>query len=115
MNNDEFIFAMNLYDFYERREQALGFTEPSPFLQSMQSAIVLEASKTFVSAAQRMDEAQKLHELIQKNSEKIAKLSKRIESSKSEKRIRTWYTVVLKLYEEADEAQKKLEAMSDGE
>jgi hypothetical protein len=111
---NEFMFTYNLYEFHLRREQALGFSQPSDFLHSLASALLFEASTRYAKAAVRLTEAEELYQTITKNKRKVDRLAKRIEKSNSKARINTWYSIALRLREETLEASRRLEVLDRG-
>ena len=111
---NEFMFTYNLYEFHLRREQALGFAQPSDFLHSLASALVFEASTRYAKAAIRLTESEELYQTIARNRKKVDRLAKRIDKSNSKQRINTWYSIALRLREETLEASKRLEVLERG-
>ena len=111
---NEFMFTYNLYEFHLRREQALGFSQPSDFLHSLASALLFEASTRYAKAAVRLTEAEELYQTITRNKKKVDRLARRIEKSNSKSRINTWYSIALRLREETLVASARLEALNDG-
>ena len=111
---NEFMFTYNLYEFHLRREQALGFAQPSDFLHSLASSLVFEASTRYAKAAVRLTEAEELYQTIARNKRKVDRLAKKVEKSNSKSRINTWYSIALRLREETLEASARLEVLNDG-
>ena len=103
----------NLYEFHLRRERALGYVEPSDLLLSIRSAIVCVAASRFLKTSLETDEGEKLYTLVMTNKKKIDRLTKRIKKSRSKKRIRTWYAIIVKLYDELEETNEKLEKLAN--
>lgn len=104
----------SLFDYHQRREEALGYVSASNLLLSLASAIILYANLSFIEANQRTEKAAELLKIIVGNQKKITRLSKKIESSKSINRQRTWYRVVLRLYEEVLNAEYEMKEMNHG-
>ena len=98
----------NLYEFHLRRERALGYVEASDFLLSIRSAITCVAASRFLAVSLKTIDDEELYTLVMANKKKIDRLTKRIRKSRSKKRIRTWYAIIVKLYDELEEANEKL-------
>ena len=103
----------NLYEFHLRRERALGYVEPSDFLLSIRSVIVLVPASRFLETSLKVVEGEKLYTLVMANKKKIDRLTRRIRKSRSKKRIRTWYAIIVKLYDQLEEANEKLEKLAN--
>jgi hypothetical protein len=114
MLTGDVMFLYSLYEYHLRREKALGFAEPSNLLMSIRAALVLIAASRFAKSAIELEEGEKLYSLVAANQKKILRLAKRIRKSRNKKHIRTWYAIILRLYDELEEANKKLGEMADG-
>ena len=114
MEEIDLYFLHNLYEFHLRRERALSYIEPSNLLLSLRSSIVLLAATRFLDSSIKMDEGEKLFSLIMSNKKKIDRLIRRIRKSRSKKGIRTWYAIIVRLYDELEDANKKLEDLANG-
>ena len=106
-------FLHNLYEFHWRRERAIGYVEPSNLLMSLRSSIVLMAATRFLESSMNMEEGEKLYSLVMNNKKKIDRLSRRIRKTRSKKRARTWYAIVVRLYDELEEANRKLKGLEN--
>ena len=114
MEEIDLYFLHNLYEFHLRRERALSYVEPSNLLLSIRSSIVLLAATRYLETSMKMDDGEKLFSLVMNNKKKIDRLTKRIRKSRSKKRIRTWYAIIVRLYDELEEANRKLEDLANG-
>lgn len=106
-------FLHNLYEFHLRRERAIGYVEPSNLLMSLRSSIVLMAATGFLESTMKLEEGGELFELVMSNKKKIDRLSRRIRKTRSKKRARTWYAIVVRLYDELEEANRKLKDLEN--
>ncbi len=111
---EDHFFLHSLFDYHQRREAALGYATASDLLISIQSAIITDAGTSILTAFQALEEGADLYEKAISNQKKIERLTKKIRQSKSIKRQRIWYRIILRLHEESLRAELRTEEMIHG-
>ncbi len=107
-------FLHSLFDYHKRRETALGYATASNLLISIRSAIIMFANLSIIDASQIVEEGVDLYEKTLTNQKKIERLTKKIRMSKSIKRQRIWYRIILRLHEEMLQAELKMKELESG-
>ena len=110
--NLTYLHRLSIY--LEYRDIAVGREEPSNLSSSMNSYIFQLTSVGFLTSVRALGEAADLMNTITKNRAKAERLIKKVERTKSIKRARTWYSIVVRLYQEAEEAGERLKELENG-
>ena len=113
-NQEDVFFLHSLLDYHQRREEALGYAMISDLLLSLRSTILFLSSVSVIESIQKLTEGTELHGQAMNNRKKIDRLSRKIKQSKSIKRQRTWYRVILRLHEEILQAEFRMKELADG-
>ena len=111
---EDIFFFHSLFDYHQRREEALAYVQPSQLLISLRSGILTFSNLQIIGEVQKIEEGDKLLNVFLTNEKKIERLSRKINQSKSIRRQRTWYQIILRLYQEMLYAGLRMKELEDG-
>lgn len=111
---EDIFFLHSLFDYHQRREDALGYAIASNLLLSIASSILFFSTLAVIESSKNTKRGAELLATIGDNKQKIRRLTKKIRSSRSINRQRTWYKIILRLSAEIMQAEYELKELADG-